>query len=132
MEVTEARPAYGGHPSFGGTSRFEREPANGFQSGYTTPGWQRAQKQWQSEGGQGSANKGGHKEKWANKRGPVTLEGELVASSTVTSGEFPLGERVFHQKYGYGEITEVDGNKRTVEFEKSGAKKVLESFLEKG
>jgi len=131
VEVSEARPAYGGHAGFG-QSRFDREPANGFQSSYGTPGWQRAQK-WQSTGaGQGSGTRTAGNERWARKGGPVTLEGELVASSSVVSGEFGVGERVFHQKYGYGAVTGTDGNKRTVEFEKSGAKKVLESFLEKG
>jgi DNA helicase-2/ATP-dependent DNA helicase PcrA len=41
-----------------------------------------------------------------------------------------VGQRVFHQKFGYGRIVAVDGNKLDIEFEKAGAKKVLDSFIE--
>ncbi len=47
------------------------------------------------------------------------------------SGEtFKLGERVFHQKFGYGKILRIDGNKLEVSFEKAGTKKVMDSFVE--
>ena len=41
-----------------------------------------------------------------------------------------VGQRVFHQKFGYGLITAIDGNKLDVEFEKAGPKKVLDSFVQ--
>jgi len=44
--------------------------------------------------------------------------------------DFSVGLRVFHQKFGYGRIVAVDGNKLDIEFEKAGAKKVLDSFIE--
>ncbi|MDI7775258.1 UvrD-helicase domain-containing protein [Asticcacaulis sp. EMRT-3] len=44
---------------------------------------------------------------------------------------FQLGERVFHMKFGYGHITEQDGNKLVVHFETSGDKKVIDSFVER-
>jgi DNA helicase-2/ATP-dependent DNA helicase PcrA len=60
----------------------------------------------------------------------VLLEGELVASSTAAStAGYAVGERVFHQKFGYGRITEIDGNKLTIHFEKAGRKKVVDSFV---
>ena len=37
--------------------------------------------------------------------------------------------RVFHQKFGYGTITAVDGDKLSVRFEVSGHKRVLASFV---
>jgi DNA helicase II / ATP-dependent DNA helicase PcrA len=37
---------------------------------------------------------------------------------------------VFHQKFGYGRIGEIEGNKLTVEFEKAGEKRVVASFVE--
>ena len=43
---------------------------------------------------------------------------------------FAVGERVFHQKFGYGEVLEVDGDKLVVAFETSGAKHVIAHFLE--
>jgi DNA helicase-2/ATP-dependent DNA helicase PcrA len=44
--------------------------------------------------------------------------------------DLSVGQRVFHQKFGYGRILAVDGNKLDIEFEKAGAKKVLDSFIE--
>ena len=45
--------------------------------------------------------------------------------------EFKLMERVFHQKFGYGKVAEIDGDKVTINFEKAGQKKLLLSFIEK-
>ena len=42
---------------------------------------------------------------------------------------FAVGERVFHQKFGYGRITAIDANKLAIAFEKAGDKKVLDSFV---
>ena len=44
-------------------------------------------------------------------------------------GTFRAGERVFHQKFGYGRIRAVNGNKLEIDFEKAGAKKVMDSFV---
>ncbi|MCB2080736.1 MAG: DUF3553 domain-containing protein, partial [Novosphingobium sp.] len=33
--------------------------------------------------------------------------------------------------FGYGKVTSIDGNKLTVDFEMSGPKRVIDSFLEK-
>ena len=40
------------------------------------------------------------------------------------------GQRVFHQKFGYGKVTSVDGDKLEIAFEKAGAKKVMAAFVE--
>ena len=40
-----------------------------------------------------------------------------------------VGERVFHQKFGYGEIIGVEGDKLEIAFEKSGTKKVVARFV---
>ncbi len=85
-----------------------------FESGYQSPGWRRAQQ--------------------SKRRNPAPLiEGsaELVATNDPTASEFDLGERVFHQKFGYGSIKNIDGNKLTIEFEKAGRKKVIASFVER-
>src|SRR5437763_2085983 len=65
------------------------------------------------------------------KRGPMVIEGELVAKSTGTVSEFTLDDRVFHQKFGYGQVVKIDGNKLTIAFEKAGEKKVVDSFVER-
>jgi DNA helicase II / ATP-dependent DNA helicase PcrA len=54
----------------------------------------------------------------------------VAAGTAETPAAFALGQRVFHQKFGYGRISEVEGNKLTVEFEKAGQKKVVASFVE--
>ena len=46
------------------------------------------------------------------------------------AGAFQVGQRVFHQKFGYGSILEIDGNKLEIAFEKAGTKKVMDSFVE--
>jgi DNA helicase-2/ATP-dependent DNA helicase PcrA len=66
-----------------------------------------------------------------NKRAPVTIEGELIAKSSGTVSEFSLDDRVFHQKFGYGQVVKIDGNKLTIAFEKAGEKKVVDSFVER-
>jgi DNA helicase-2/ATP-dependent DNA helicase PcrA len=55
----------------------------------------------------------------------------MVAKSTGASSDFELHQRVFHQKFGYGEVTKVDGNKLTIAFDKAGEKKVVDSFVER-
>jgi DNA helicase II / ATP-dependent DNA helicase PcrA len=111
VEVEETS-SYGGY----GHSRFdEREP---FANTYSTPGWQRAQR-----------NRG-RSERTANAL-PNTIEGEIIARSSGVASDFAVGERIFHQKFGYGRIASVDGNKLTVDFETSGPKRVLDSFVER-
>ena len=63
---------------------------------------------------------------------PIEGEGRLVAvSDTGESSAYKRGERVFHQKFGYGKVTAIEGNKLTVAFEKAGEKKVIDSFVER-
>lgn len=48
------------------------------------------------------------------------------------SGEtFSRGDRVFHDKFGYGKIVNIDGHKLDISFEKSGQKRVMDSFVNK-
>ena len=43
--------------------------------------------------------------------------------------DIAIGARVFHDKFGYGCVTDQEGNKLTIEFEKAGEKRVLDSFV---
>jgi DNA helicase-2/ATP-dependent DNA helicase PcrA len=116
VEVTEAPVAFS-NMGFG-ESRFDRmEP---FSSTYTTPGWQRAQ------------SRGRDAFHPPPRRGPMVIEGELVARSSGTAGAYAKGERVFHDKFGYGAVADVDGNKLTVDFDKAGRKRVVDSFVKRG
>ena len=40
-----------------------------------------------------------------------------------------IGARVFHEKFGYGEVTDQEGNKLEIAFEKAGPKRVIDSFV---
>ena len=58
---------------------------------------------------------------------------ETLDDRRAVEGDKPdlaVGQRVFHQKFGYGRIVAVDGNKLDIDFEKAGPKKVLDSFIE--
>ncbi|MDB5612327.1 MAG: family ATPase [Bradyrhizobium sp.] len=151
VEITESKGGSGwGGASGYGPSRFDN--VESFGSSYSTPGWQRAQanraRNQGGRNGQGSGQAGGgfnesqspfsssrsdtHGGGFSrNKRGPMTIEGELVAKSTGTVSEFSLDDRVFHQKFGYGNVVKIDGNKLTIAFEKAGEKKVVDSFVER-
>ncbi len=62
-------------------------------------------------------------------RPPLTIEGDLVARSTGAASPFARGDRVFHQKFGNGEVRAVDGNKLTIQFDRAGEKRVVDSFV---
>ncbi len=153
VEITESKggSGWGGAGGYG-PSRFDN--VESFGSSYTTPGWQRAQAQ-RARGQSGRDNRqagGGFNESQSpfsgsrsdafgrddapggfarNRRGPMVIEGELIAKSTGTVSEFSLDDRVFHQKFGYGNVVKIDGNKLTIAFEKAGEKKVVDSFVER-
>jgi DNA helicase-2/ATP-dependent DNA helicase PcrA len=144
VEITESKggSAWGGTGGYG-ASRFDDMEA--FGSSYSTPGWQRAQANRNRGGGRGgsgfeedapsfssSSSSGPDFGSFASRRrGPLTIEGELVAKSTGTTSEFALEDRVFHQKFGYGHVTKIDGNKLTIVFDKAGEKKVVDSFVQR-
>ena len=54
-----------------------------------------------------------------------------MARSTGPASAYGVGERVFHQKFGYGDIVSVEGNKLLVAFDKAGEKRVVDSFVER-
>ena len=87
-------------------------------------GWQRAQERTREQA-----------KSWSpadqrKKRGPLTIEGELIASSS-EQAIYKRGERVTHQKFGVGTVTDVDGNKLTIEFDEAGRKRVVDSFVDR-
>jgi DNA helicase-2/ATP-dependent DNA helicase PcrA len=147
---------FGGYGGYGG-SRFDATTA--FGSNYTTPGWQRAQAKKGQSGGSGGGgfsetgtryeaqekkenrdglDEGTSPSPWrardegnSARRLPLTIEGELVAKSTGTVSAFTPGDRVFHQKFGNGNVVAVDGNKLTIQFDRAGEKRVVDSFVER-
>ena len=127
VEVTEAQGGFGGYGGYG-ASRFDATTA--FGSNYTTPGWQRAQAKKGGGFSETGSRYAAHDDSdgfddasspspWrareeSPRRLPLTIEGELVAKSTGTVSAFTLGDRVFHQKFGNGNVTAIDGNKLTI------------------
>jgi len=127
VEIVEVKSPFGGRQGnfsgYGnpyGSSRFDKT-TDSFEASYDTPGWKRAKTRWQSDKGQSK-----------RRSEPKLLEGELVASSTAKKSAFAVGARVFHNKFGYGNVTAADGNKLTVMFDDTRERKVVDDFLQAG
>ncbi|MGH6674279.1 MAG: ATP-dependent helicase [Xanthobacteraceae bacterium] len=157
VEVTEAQGGSGGFGGYGGYGASRFDATTSFGSSYNTPGWQRAQAKrgrggfeeedeaaYDSEPPRQSSPPPRAGEGWegdrqatraarspAARRIPLTIEGELVAKSTGTTSAFTPGDRVFHQKFGNGNVTAIDGNKLTIQFDRAGEKRVVDSFVER-
>ena len=71
----------------------------------------------------------------AASRAPPTGWGTQIEAKAISHSDseasFAKGARVFHIKFGPGEVVGVDGVKLTVDFDKAGRKMVLESYLQK-
>ncbi len=72
-----------------------------------------------------------------NGRGPgwaraaaQTIQGQAITAYPKTaSSHFKRGDRVFHQKFGYGLVKDIEGDKLEIDFETSGTKNVVDSFV---
>ncbi len=106
---------YGGGPGMTEQhSRWEEGPT--FGSGYSSPGWRRAQARGVAE-----------------RHPNVDNEGRLaVVSEASAAGAYGVGDRVFHQKFGTGRVLVVEGNKLTVAFDHAGEKRVIDTFVQPG
>ncbi|HWW12111.1 MAG TPA: UvrD-helicase domain-containing protein [Brevundimonas sp.] len=101
-------------------SRWDEMPT--FGSGYSSPGWKRAQSFTASRAP--AARPARHT--------LIEGDGRLVATADPKAGSgWSKGDRVFHQKFGYGAVIGIEGNKLLVAFEKAGEKKVIDTFVEK-
>ena len=100
---------YGVAEAVGGASTLERRAAEA--SVYNSPGWRRMQTQ--------GAQRGVASPREARA---LVIDAEAMAA-------FSEGTRVFHQKFGYGLVTGVEGDKLTIAFEKAGEKRVVASFV---
>ena len=68
----------------------------------------------------------------ASDHAPRYIEGraEHVVTTDPGVSDYAIGERVFHQKFGYGLIEDIEGNKLSIDFDKAGAKKVIDNFVQ--
>lgn len=128
IDVETARGLHSGRSS----QRFEY---GGDESGYYTssgdrygPGWTRAQNR--------SANTGYQ----ASKDRTIDISSQTYSArsprpraapkaKTVHKCPFAIGERVFHDKFGYGTIEDIEGDKVEVAFDKAGSKRLVDRFL---
>lgn len=135
VDVAENEQSYGGYGRGGyGQSRFDK--ADPFQNSYATPGWKRAQQHRSDATRDNWGTRSGHAVERIGygESGPRgrTIDGELVAKSTTAEpSRFSVGDRVFHMKFGNGNIAAIEGNKLTIDFDRAGQKRVLDGFVEK-
>jgi DNA helicase-2/ATP-dependent DNA helicase PcrA len=54
-----------------------------------------------------------------------------VKERPAAAASFAVGERVFHQKFGYGRILAVEEDRLDIAFDKAGEKRLLDRFVEK-
>src|SRR3546814_511226 len=78
------------------------------------PGWQRA------------AQAGGFVREPARI---VETRQSAVSIGNKGRSDMKVGLRVFHTKFGYGTVAEIEGNKLEIDFELSGRKRVMDSFV---
>ncbi len=71
---------------------------------------------------------------WAEPRRPVLIEAGPTprrGAEIRRVGGFAVGDRVFHQKFGYGAVTAVEDNKLAIRFEHAGDKKIMDAYVER-
>ena len=78
---------------------------------YNSPGWRRLQSRSQQRG-----------MSMPSEARNMTIDLDAVSA-------FTEGDRVFHQKFGYGEIMGIEGDKLDISFDKAGEKKVVARFV---
>ena len=78
---------------------------------YNSPGWRRMQ------------------ERTAPRPVSQPREARDMVIDAVAQAGFGVGERVFHQKFGYGEVMAVEGDKLDIEFDLAGTKKIVARWV---
>jgi DNA helicase II / ATP-dependent DNA helicase PcrA len=115
--------------------------ANVARSGARGPGWQRAAAGYQPSytsfadrvGASTEAFRAAQTASRATTANlPQEARGSAVSLGNPGRTDLKLGQRVFHQKFGYGAIAEIEGNKLEIDFEQAGRKRVLDSFVSVG
>jgi len=101
-----------------------------FGSGAASPGWTAASPRgtniWGTAWNQSQMGRAG--------RQPLLIESARVplrGQEVPKVGGFSVGDRVFHQKFGYGTIRKVEDNRLDINFEHAGDKKVMDAFVQR-
>ena len=115
VEVLTPPGLYGG--GFGAAAPGGGAPGGGIEARaasanvYNSPGWKRLQ-----------ARSGQHGLSQPRESRSTVIDLEAVSA-------FEMGQRVFHQKFGYGAIIGIEGDKLEIDFEKASVKKVVARFV---
>ncbi len=100
---------YGGGYGAAAQSGLEERASNA--NVYNSPGWRRMQERSQTRG-----------TSQPRESRNITIDSAAISS-------FAEGDRVFHQKFGYGRISGIEGDKLDIAFDKAGEKKVVSRFV---
>ncbi|GKY87137.1 ATP-dependent helicase [Sinisalibacter aestuarii] len=114
VEVLTPPGLYGGGYGAAATAGFgsQLEEKASRADAYNSPGWKRMQ----SRGGAAR-----------QVQSPNEVRGLTIDATAISA--FTQGDRVFHQKFGYGYVMGIEGDKLDIEFEHAGAKKVVARFV---
>ncbi len=111
VEVLTPPGLYGGGYGAAGMRSSGLEERAASANVYNSPGWKRLQERSAARGmGQPRESRN------------VTIDLDAVSA-------FTEGDRVFHDKFGYGVITGIEGDKLDISFDKAGEKKVVARFV---
>jgi len=108
VEILTPPGLYGG--GFGAAASTVEAKASS-ADGYNSPGWKRMQAR--------------AAERPVSQ--PRESRSQVIDLQAVSA--FSTGDRVFHQKFGYGAVAAIEGDKLDIEFEKAGLKKVVAKFV---
>lgn len=78
---------------------------------YNSPGWKRMQ------------------DRSANRPMAQPREARHAVIDLTAVSAFSVGDRVFHQKFGYGHVRGIEGDKLTIDFDKAGEKNLVASYV---
>ena len=78
---------------------------------YNSPGWRRLQ------------------DRQSTRPNAQPREARTMTIDAKAISGFSVGDRVFHQKFGYGQVTALEGDKLDIDFEFAGLKKVVSRFV---
>ena len=113
VEILTPPGLYGG--SFGAAapniSSFSEKGEDNESDTYKSPGWRRMKNKSRTNETFGNDNK------------------DIITIDTTTVETKDLTKRIFHQKFGYGQVLSTDGDKLTILFEKAGEKKILAKYI---
>lgn len=124
IEVMTASGLYSGRRER--STSYQRDDVEDLGDGYYTPSGDKYGPGW------------GRRQSRANDRDPPTLDMSRIKKrapkkkpewSSEATHNFGLGERVFHDKFGYGTIEEIDGSFVRIAFDKAGNKRLVDRFL---